>query len=207
MPSVKVFDMKGAQVGEMALSESVFGVPMNDALVHQVVRIQQLNKRQGTQSALTRAEVSGGGKKPWRQKGTGRARQGSTRSPQWTKGGIVFAPKPRDWSMSIPRKMKQAAIRCALSDKVASEKFIIVDKIFSSEGKTRDMAAALKALGIDRKALIIFAGKDELLSRATANIPGLKIALVNTLNAVDILSYDKFVIAKEAVTQVEEVYA
>ncbi len=206
MPKVDVLNMQGAKVGEAELSEGIFAVEMNEALVHQVVKAQLANKRQGTQSALTRSEVSGGGRKPWRQKGTGRARQGSTRSPQWTHGGVVFAPKPRDYTQSIPRKMKRLALKCALSAKVSAGELVVLDELKLSQPKTREMAAVMKALGAE-KALVVLNEKDESVLRASGNIQALKLAYVNTINVYDILKYDKLVILQAALPKVEEVYA
>lgn len=206
MPKVDVLNMQGAKVGEAELSEGIFAVEMNEALVHQVVKAQLANKRQGTQSALTRSEVSGGGRKPWRQKGTGRARQGSTRSPQWTHGGVVFAPKPRDYTQSIPRKMKRLALKCALSAKLSAGELVVLDELKLSQPKTREMAAVMKALGAE-KALVVLNEKDESVLRASGNIQALKLAYVNTINVYDILKYDKLVILQAALPKVEEVYA
>ena len=206
MPKVDVLNMQGAKVGEAELSEGIFAVEMNEALVHQVVKAQLANTRQGTQSALTRSEVSGGGRKPWRQKGTGRARQGSTRSPQWTHGGVVFAPKPRDYTPSIPRKMKRLALKCALSAKLSAGELVVLDELKLSQPKTREMAAVLKALGAE-KALVVLNEKDESVLRASGNIQALKLAYVNTINVYDILKYDKLVILQAALPKVEEVYA
>ena len=206
MPKVDVLNMQGAKVGEAELSEGIFAVEMNEALVHQVVKAQLANKRQGTQSALTRSEVSGGGRKPWRQKGTGHARQGSTRSPQWTHGGVVFAPKPRDYTQSIPRKMKRLALKCALSAKVSAGELVVLDELKLSQPKPREMAAVLKALGAE-KALVVLNEKDESVLRASGNIQALKLAYVNTINVYDILKYDKLVILQAALPKVEEVYA
>lgn len=206
MPKVDVLNMQGAKVGEAELSEGIFAVEMNEALVHQVVKAQLANKRQGTQSALTRSEVSGGGRKPWRQKETGRARQGSTRSPQWTHGGVVFAPKPRDYTQSIPRKMKRLALKCALSAKVSAGELVVLDELKLSQPKTREMAAVMKALGAE-KALVVLNEKDESVLRASGNIQALKLAYVNTINVYDILKYDKLVILQAALPKFEEVYA
>ena len=207
MPSVKLFRMSGESVGQLELSEQVFGAPMNKALVHQAVRVHLMNQRQGTQSALTRTEVSGGGKKPWRQKGTGHARQGSTRSPQWRHGGIVFAPKPRDWSLSLPRKMRRAALRCVLSDKVREGAMIAVDALELSEGKTKLMAQALTALGAKGKALIVVSDKNDFVARASGNLPGVSMAYPGTLNTYDVLNAAYLVVDKAAVAKIEEVYA
>ena len=206
MPKANVYNMAGQQVGEVELSEGVFGVEPNEPAVHAVVVNHLANCRQGTQSALTRAEVSGGGKKPWRQKGTGHARQGSTRAPQWTHGGVVFAPKPRDYTQSIPRKMKRLALKCALSAKVSAGELVVLDELKLSQPKPREMAAVLKALGAE-KALVVLNEKDESVLRASGNIQALKLAYVNTINVYDILKYDKLVILQAALPKVEEVYA
>ena len=203
----KVFDMAGKQVGEIELSDAIFGIEPNEAVVHDVVKNHLANCRQGTQSSLTRAEVSGGGIKPWRQKGTGRARQGSTRAPQWTHGGVVFAPKPRDYSKSVPRKVKRLAMKCALSAKVAGEEMVVLDALTFETPKTREMAKVLSAIGAEKKTLLVLPGKDETIARVSNNIPGLKLAFVNTINVLDILGCDKLVVVKDAVAQIEEVYA
>jgi large subunit ribosomal protein L4 len=207
MPKVALYNTEGTSVGEVDLKDEVFGVEINEALLHQVVKAQLANKRQGTQSALTRAEVRGGGIKPWRQKGTGRARHGSIRSPIWIKGGVVFAPKPRDYRMSLPKKMKRLAMKCALSSKVVDNDIIVLESLELSQPKTKEMAKILKNLNVNKKALLVLPGKNEILERAARNIPGVKLAFVNTLNVLDILKYDKFIITKEAVQRVEEVYA
>lgn len=207
MPKVAVYNTEGTSVGEIELNDGVFGVKINQALLHQVVKMQLANKRQGTQSALTRAEVRGGGAKPWRQKGTGRARHGSIRSPIWTKGGVAFAPKPRDYSYRMPKKMRRQALKSALSSKVASNKILVLDILELAQPKTKEMVKVLKNLGVDGKALIVLPEKNETVIRAARNIQGIKLASINTLNALDILNYDKFIITKEAVQKVEEVYA
>jgi large subunit ribosomal protein L4 len=210
MPKIDVLDMEGKRVGEVELSDAVFGVEMNKHVVYQVVRAQLANKRQGTQSALTRAEVSGGGKKPWRQKGTGRARQGSTRSPQWRHGGVVFAPKPRDYSISVPRKVRRLALKCALSDKVTSSQMIVLNELTLAQPKTREMVKVLKNLDADKKVLLVLGEKSEAVEavqRASSNLQNVKTAYCNTLNVLDILGCDRFIIVKDALAQVEEVYA
>ena len=207
MPKIALTNMQGANIGEIELSDGIFAVPMNEPVVHQVIVAQLANKRQGTQSALGRTEVAGGGRKPWRQKGTGRARQGSTRAPQWTHGGVVFAPKPRDYSKSVPRKVKRLAMKCALSVKVAGNEMIVLDALHFESPKTREMAKVLAALNATKKTLLVLPGKDETVSRVSGNIPGLTIAYVNTINVLDILKCDKFVVLKDAVAQIEEVYA
>ena len=207
MPNVKVVNMQGAEVGEMNLSDSVFGVEVNETVLHTAVRAYLMNQRQGTQSALTRTEVSGGGKKPWRQKGTGRARQGSTRSPQWTHGGVVFAPKPRTYRVTINKKTRQLAIKSALSAKVAENELIVIDAITANEYKTRPMADMLAAVGAKKKALVVLADNDEKTIKSLANIEGVKTAQSNTINVYDILNADTLVIAQAAAEKIQEVYA
>ena len=207
MAKIALTNMQGANVGEIELADGIFAVPMNEPVVHQVIVAQLANKRQGTQSALGRTEVSGGGKKPWRQKVTGRARQGSTRAPQWTHGGVVFAPKPRDYSKSVPRKVKRLAMKCALSAKVAGNEMIVLDALSVETPKTREMAKILNNIGATGKTLLVLPGKDETIARVSNNISGLKLAFVNTINVLDIMNCDKFVVVKEAVSKIEEVYA
>ncbi len=207
MPTVAVFDMAGKEVEKMDLSETVFGIEPNESAMHDVVIAHLANMRQGTQSALTRSEVAGGGRKPWRQKGTGHARQGSIRAPQWKHGGVVFAPKPRDYSMTLNKKVKRLAMKSALSSKVADNEIIVVDKIAMDSYKTKEIAAMLKAVGSDKKALIVLPQADEKVVASAANIPGVKTAAVNTLNVYDILNADKFIVVKDAVARIEEVYA
>ena len=207
MPSINVVDMKGKKVSTIDLADSVFAVEPNKAVMHQMVVSYLANQRQGTQSALTRSEVSGGGKKPWRQKGTGRARQGSTRAPQWTHGGIVFAPKPRDYSFSVNKKVKRLAMKSALSSKVAENEVVVVDSITTSEFKTKVMVEMLNAIGVEKKALIVLPEVDKKVIKSASNIPGVKTAQVNELNVYDILNAGKLVIAKDAVSKIEEVYA
>ena len=207
MAKIALTNMQGANVGEIELADGIFAVPMNEPVVHQVIVAQLANKRQGTQSALGRTEVSGGGKKPWRQKGTGRARQGSTRAPQWTHGGVVFAPKPRDYSKSVPRKVKRLAMKCALSAKVAGNEMIVLDALSVETPKTREMAKILNDIGATANTLLVLPGKDETIARVSNNISGLKLAFVNTINVLDIMNCDKFVVVKEAVSKIEEVYA
>ena len=199
--------MEGKQVGTVDLSDSIFGIEPNAAVMHQVVLSYLAAQRQGTQSALTRAEVSGGGKKPWRQKGTGRARQGSTRAPQWTHGGIVFAPKPRDYRFTVNKKERRLALKSALSVKAADSDIIVVDSIKTDEYKTKKIVAMLGAVGADKKALIVLPEVDDMVIKSANNIPGVKTAQVNTINVYDILNADKLIIAKEAVSKIEEVYA
>ena len=207
MAEMKVLDMSGAQVGTIDLCDSVFAVEVNEAILHAAVRMYLLNQRQGTQSALTRTEVSGGGKKPWRQKGTGRARQGSTRAPQWTHGGVVFAPKPRSYRTAMNKKARRLAIKSALSSKVAGGEFVCVDAITASEYKTKTMVNMLKAIGAEGKALVVLFEKNDMVVRSLANIPGVKTAYANTINVYDILNCDNLVMAKGAVEQITEVYA
>ena len=207
MPTVKVYNMAGQVTGEIELSESVFGIEPNTQAIHASVKNHLANLRQGTQSALTRSEVSGGGRKPWRQKGTGRARQGSTRAPQWTHGGIVFAPKPRDYTITLNKKVKRLAMKSALSSKVQDNEMIVVDSIATEGYKTKKIAEMLKALGSEKKALIVLSEVDAQVIASAANIPGVKTAQVNTLNVYDILNADKFIVVKDAVSKIEEVYA
>lgn len=207
MPTVAVLDMAGKEVEKMELPEAIFGIEPNKAVMHEMVVSHLANLRQGTQSAKTRAEVSGGGRKPWRQKGTGHARQGSTRSPQWRHGGIVFAPKPRDYSVSVNKKEKRLAMKSALSAKTQDDELVILDKIALDEYKTKTIAAMLKAVGSEKRALIVLPQVNEKIVRSAANIPGVKTALVNSLSVYDILNADKFIVVKDAVAQIEEVYA
>lgn len=207
MPSINVVDMKGKKVGTVDLSDAIFAIEPNEAVMHQMVVNYLANQRQGTQSTLTRSEVSGGGKKPWRQKGTGRARQGSTRAPQWTHGGVVFAPKPRDYSFSVNKKVKRLALKSALSAKTAENEIIVVDAITLDEYKTKVVAEMLTAIGVDRKALIVLPEVDKKVIKSASNIKGVKTAQVNELNVYDILNADKLVIVKDAVSKIEEVYA
>ena len=207
MPKVPVLDMAGKEVSKIDLSDAVFGIEPNKAVMHDMVKNYLANQRQGTQSALTRAEVSGGGKKPWRQKGTGHARQGSTRAPQWTHGGIVFAPKPRSYRYTLNKKVRRLAMKSALSSKVSDNELVVLDKIAMDEYKTKTIAAMLKAVGSEKKALIVLPEKNEKVIASAANIPGVKTALVNTLNVYDILNADKFIVLQDAIAQIEEVYA
>lgn len=206
MPKVAVYNLQGSQTGEIELSETLFAADINTAVIHQVVRAQLANKRQGTKCTLTRTEVRGGGKKPYRQKGTGRARQGSTRAPQWVKGGVVFAPKPRSFRITVPKKVKRLALEGVLTDKVVSDNFIVVENLALEAAKTKEMIKVLANLKMDGKTLIITAEPDETVSRASGNIPNVATALVNTINVVDILKADKLLITKEAVERLEEVY-
>ena len=206
MPNVALYDIKGQNIGDIALSEEIFGQPVNAAVMHEVVVAHLANCRQGTQSAKTRSEVSGGGKKPWRQKGTGRARQGSTRSPQWRHGGVVFAPKPRDYTIRVNKKVKRLAMKSALSSKVDGNELIVFDALDIEAPKTKEMVKVLKAVDV-KKALIVLADKDEKVERASANIEGVKTTLVGTLNVYEILKYEKLILTKASVEKIEEVYA
>ncbi len=207
MPNVALYNTSGKQVGEIELNENIFGANVNVEAMHQVVKMYLANQRQGTQSALTRAEVRGGGIKPWRQKGTGRARHGSIRSPQWTHGGIVFAPKPRSYRYSVPKKIKRIAMKSALSSKANDNSIVVLEELNFSEPKTKQVVSLLENLKVDSKTLIVLADNDENVVKSARNIKGVKTAHVNTLNVYDILNHDKFIITKDAVKKVEEVYA
>lgn len=207
MPKVSVFDMTGAQVSETELSDKVFGIKPNEAVMHAMVINYLANQRQGTQSTLTRTEVRGGGRKPWKQKGTGHARQGSIRAPQWRHGGVALGPKPRDYSYSLNKKVRRLAMKSALSSKVLSNDVVVVNNISVDEFKTKTIINMLKALNVDGKALIVMPNVDQKLIKSAANIPGVKTTLVNTLNVYDILNYDKFIVVTDAVAKIEEVYA
>ena len=207
MPKVAVLDMAGQEVEKIDLSDAVFGIEPNKAVMLDLVKNYLANQRQGTQSALTRSEVSGGGKKPWRQKGTGHARQGSTRAPQWTHGGIVFAPKPRSYRYTVNKKVRRLAMKSAFSSKVLDNEMIVLDKIALDEYKTKTIAAMLKAVGSEKKALLVLPEVDKKVVASANNIPGVKTATVNTLNVYDILNADKFIVLKDAVAKIEEVYA
>ena len=207
MPKANVYNMAGQQVGEVELSEGVFGVEPNEPAVHAVVVNHLANCRQGTQSALTRAEVSGGGKKPWRQKGTGHARQGSTRAPQWTHGGIVFAPKPRDYSYRINRKLKRVALKSVLSAKAASGDLLVVDDLALDAIKTKDFRTFLGAVKAEGKALVVTPAKDEIIVKSARNIPGVITSMANLINVYDILNAKYLVLDKEALAVIEEVFA
>ena len=207
MLKTNVYNMSGAVVGEIELSEAVFGVTPNQSVVHDVVKNHLANKRQGTQSALTRAEVSGGGRKPWRQKGTGRARQGSTRAPQWTHGGIVFAPKPRDYSYTLNKKAKRLALKSVLSAKVAEANLVVIDSIKMDSVKTKDFAAFLKAVGCDTKTLVVTAEADQNVVKSGRNIPGCEVTFANLINVYDIVNAKKLVVDQAALAKIEEVFA
>ena len=206
MATVKVYNMEGKEVGTLELNDAVFGVEVNEHLMHLAVVGQLANKRQGTQSAKTRSEVSGGGRKPWKQKGTGHARQGSTRAAQWVGGGMIFAPKPRDYSVKMNKKEKAAAIKSALSSRVAEEKIYVVDSLTFDEIKTKKMAAVLDSLKVE-KALVVLDKKDENVILSARNLPEVRTVMSNGINVYDILKYGSLVITKDAVAQIEEVYA
>ena len=205
MANVSVYNMEGKEVESIDLNDAVFGVEVNEHLVHMAVVSQLANNRQGTQSAKTRAEVSGGGRKPWRQKGTGHARQGSTRAPQWTGGGVVFAPKPRDYSFKMNKKEKNLALKSALTSRVAEEKFIVLDSIQFEEIKTKNMVTVLNNLKVNKALVVVDDNQNVVLS--ARNIPNVKKASTNTINVYDILKYDKLIVTKDAVATIEEVYA
>ena len=207
MPNVALFDMAGNKKGEFELAAEVFGCEVNQPVLHSVVRAYLLNQRQGTQSTKTRAEVSGGGIKPWRQKGTGRARQGSTRSPQWTHGGIALGPKPRAWKVSINKKVKRLAMKSALSSKVVDNEMVVIENLAMDSYKTKTIVNLLKAVGAEKKALIVTAENDKIVAKSAANIPGVKTATPGTLNVYDILKAKYLVIDKEALAVIEEVFA
>lgn len=206
MAKVALYNMKGAAVGEIELSDNTFGVQVNESAMHLVVRAQLNAQRQGTQSAKTRTEVRGGGRKIYRQKGTGNARHHGNRAPQFKHGGVVFAPKPRDYHICVPRKVRRLAMKSALTSKVLDGSIIVLDSLTLSEGKTKLMAEVMKNLGSPRKALVVMPARDENVVRASNNLAGVKTASVNTINVLDILNYDKFIITQEAVKLVEEVY-
>ena len=206
MANVAVYNMEGKEVDKIELNDSIFGVEINEHLVHMAVLQQLANKRQGTQKAKTRSEVRGGGRKPWRQKGTGHARQGSTRSPQWTGGGVVFAPTPRDYSFKLNKKEKRAALKSALTSRVAENKFVVVDELKMDEIKTKKFAEVLKNLNVE-KALVVLNDMDEKVIASAANIPTVKTSQTNELNVFDVLKYDTVVVTKAAVATIEEVYA
>lgn len=207
MPKVDLYNMDGEVVGDIELSDNIFNTEINEAALHLVVVNQLANKRQGTHSTKTISEVRGGGAKPWRQKGTGRARHGSIRSPLWTKGGIVHGPKPRSYRFSIPKKVKRLALKSALTSKVRENNIIVLDELKFDEIKTKKMVNVLNNLNIKTSTLIVLPEKNEIVEKSARNIPGVKTALVNTINTYDILKYEKFLITKDAVAKVEEVYA
>ncbi len=206
MPTVAILNMSGKEVGQVELSDAIFGQEVNKNVLHEVVKAYLANQRQGTQSALTRAEVSGGGIKPYRQKGTGRARHGSTRSPQWRHGGVVFAPKPRDYRLSVNKKVKRLALKSAFSSKVLSSALIVLDELTFPAIKTKDMIKTLEALKVT-KALIVLPETDNTVARSASNLQGVKTATVGTINTYDILKYDTLILTKSALERIEEVYA
>ena len=207
MAKLAVLDKAGKKVSDIELADGIFAIEPNESAMHLMVVNYLANQRQGTQSTLTRSEVSGGGKKPWRQKGTGRARQGSTRAPQWTHGGIVFAPKPREYGFSVNKKVRRLAMKSAFSSKAVDNDIIVLDAITLNEYKTKTIVNMLNAIGSEKKALIVLANVDKQVIRSASNIPGVKTAQVNTLNVYDILNADKLIIVKDAVEKIEEVYA
>lgn len=207
MPNVVMINQLGEEVGKIDLNEAVFGIEVNEHAVYEVVKNQLANKRQGTQSAKTRAEVRGGGRKPWRQKGTGRARQGSTRSPQWTGGGVVFAPKPRDYSYSVPKKVKRLALKRVLTSKVNDEEIIVLDKLELDAISTKAAQEVISKINIGRNALFVVSERDEKVYRSFKNIPNVDTVVADKMNVYDILKYDSFVVTQDAVKKIEEVYA
>ena len=208
MPNMKVLDMTGKEVSNIELSDAIFGITPNESAMHTMVVNYLANQRQGTQSTLTRTEVRGGGRKPWRQKGTGHARQGSTRAPQWTHGGIALGPKPRSYRFTVNKKLRRLAMKSAMSVKVADNNMIVLDSIKMEEFKTKTVVNILKSIEAEgKKALIVLSENDSFVIKSAANIPGVKTALVNTINVYDILNAEKFIVVKDAVAKIEEVYA
>ncbi len=207
MPKVDLYNMKGETIGEIELNDNIFGIDVNKNAMHLAVQNQLANKRQGTQSTKTQSEVRGGGAKPWRQKGTGRARHGSTRTPQWIKGGVALGPKPRSYSYTIPKKLKKLALKSALTSKVNDKELLVLDQLNFDSIKTKQMVSMLDSLKVDTSVLVVLDSKNETVEKSARNIPGVKTTLVNTINVYDILKYDKFLITKDAVEKVEEVYA
>lgn len=206
MPKVAMYNIKGEEVGEVVLTDSIFNVPVRADILHQVVTMQLANKRRGTASTKTRAEVRGGGRKPWRQKGTGRARHGSIRSPLWTGGGVVFGPKPRSYKYTVPKKVKRLALKSALSSKVIDSDLLILDQLTIDSPKTKKMIDILSNLNVEKKALIVTLNRDENIEKSARNIPGITTTVVGNLNVYDILRHDKLILTKEALDRVEEVY-
>jgi large subunit ribosomal protein L4 len=207
MPRLDVYNMDGEIVGNIELDDNIFGIEVNENVLHAVTVNQLANKRQGTQSTKTRGEVRGGGRKPWRQKGTGRARHGSIRAPQWVKGGVALGPKPRSYRYTLPKKVRRLALKSALTSKVNNNNILVLDKLDFDNIKTKQMVNVLDNLKVDSSALIVLADKNEKVEKSARNIQGIKTALVNTINVLDILKHDKFIITKDAVSKVEEVYA
>ncbi len=206
MPKTALYNMKAEKVGEIELSDAVFGIEANKEAMHTMVVNYLANQRQGTQSTKTRTEVRGGGRKPWRQKGTGRARQGSIRAPQWTGGGVALGPKPRSYRFTVNKKLRRLAFKSALSTKVAENEIIVIDELKLDSFKTKEMAAVLKAFEVEN-ALLVTAEKDENVVRSAANIPGIKTSMASNLNVYDVIKYNKFIVTKDAVSKIEEVYA
>ena len=206
MPKVNVYNVLGETVGEIELNDEIFNIEVNEHAVYEVVKNQLANKRQGTQSAKTRADVRGGGRKPWRQKGTGRARQGSIRAPHWVGGGVVFAPKPRDYSYKVPKKVKRLAMKSALTSKVLNEEIIVLEELSLEAPKTKEMVKILENINANKKALIVMDDKNINVIKSVKNIPNVQTTNVNTLNVYDIVNFDSFIITKDAVKKVEEVY-
>lgn len=207
MPKVAIYNMSGAQVGELEISDAVFGITPNEAVLHQFIKMQMNNRRVGTASAKTRAEVRGGGRKPWRQKGTGRARVGSSRNPLWRTGGVAFGPRPRDYSYVLPRKVRRLAMKSALSSKVLDNNLIVLDDLRFDLPKTKAMLETLNSLQVDKKTLVVIADKDENVIRSARNIPGVKPLAVDYMNVYDLMNYEVLLITKDAVARVEEVFA
>lgn len=207
MPKVALFNQSGSQVGDIELAESVFGIEPNESVLHEAVVMQQASLRQGTHKTKGRSEVRGGGRKPWRQKGTGRARQGSIRSPQWVGGGVVFGPTPRSYSYKLPKKVRRLAIKSALSSKVQSEEIVVLENLALDAPKTKEMAAVLAGLSVDSKALVVTADYNEAVALSARNLPGVTFVTADGVSVLDVLKHDKLVITKEAVEKVEEVLA
>ncbi len=207
MPSVSLYNVSGEQIGDIELNDNVFGIEVNEKVLHSAVKNQLANRRQGTKAAKTRSEVRGGGRKPWRQKGTGRARAGSIRQPNWVGGGVVFAPKSRDYSYKLPKKVKKLAMKSAFSSKVENNNIVVIDELKMEQPKTKNIVKILENLNSKKKALIVMDEKDENVIKSARNIPGVQTTLANTLNVYDILNHDTFIITKDAVRKVEEVYA
>lgn len=207
MPKVPVYNLNAEQVGEIELNDNIFGVDINIHAMHQAVVNYLANQRQGTHSTKTRGEVRGGGRKPWRQKGTGRARQGSIRAPQWIKGGVVFGPKPRDYSYKLPKKIKRLALKSALSSKVKDNDIIVLEDLKLPQPKTKEIVKLLKNFNVEKKALIVVPEKDEIVERSARNIPGVKTMIANNINTYEILKHNKFIVTKDAILKIEEVFA
>lgn len=207
MPKVPVYNLNAEQVGEIELNDNIFGVDINVHAMHQAVVNYLANQRQGTHSTKTRGEVRGGGRKPWRQKGTGRARQGSIRAPQWIKGGVVFGPKPRDYSYKLPKKIKRLALKSALSSKVKDNDIIVLEDLKLPQPKTKEIVKLLKNFNVEKKALIVVPEKDEIVERSARNIPGVKTMIANNINTYEILKHNKFIVTKDAILKIEEVFA